>query len=351
MKSTVIKRLCNIFLLLIFIVIIFTPLYQARFNLLPELQSSEKRKLASKPELNLSTLKIFPEKYNKFFNDTFPFRNNLIQLHNLVKVKYFHVSPIASYVIGKDEWFFYTGSYNDLWGGAPYTTEQLETIVRIRNAHNAIFKENDIYFILITIPDKQTIYPEYIPLIAGKRTHESRLAQEIAYFRKHSDVNFIDLREPLKKAKQIHPVYYKSDTHWDAYGSFIAYQEIAKNLSQHFDITPLSLSDFNITVKKTKANGDITKGLYMENEFSDVEINFGPKEKFDDNKIENEKLSKVIIYHDSFMDPKYKWSSTKLFKYHFDKVITITNNKTFDLEYIRKEKPDVVIYEVVERSI
>jgi|WetSurMetagenome_2_1015567.scaffolds.fasta_scaffold09895_3 alginate O-acetyltransferase complex protein AlgJ len=346
-----IRKIRNMALLLFFIVILSFPLYQLRYNLLPEVASGENRALATKPQLNLRTLGSFPKEYEKYFNDTFPFRNNLIQLHNIILVKFLQVSPVSGYVIGRNGWLFYKGEHKDLWGSKPYSDKELQYISSIISTHTTVLKESGIYYIRVMVPNKQTIYPEYAPFTTRKAS-ETRLAQLTQYLRGYDDINTIDLRKPLLEAKKQYPVYYKTDTHWNAYGGFIAYQEIMKNIAKHFDVSPLSSNDFNVTAKQTATHADIAKGLLMQDEFVDTEVYMKLKEKPEDYPaIKGRKLSKLIIYHDSFMDPQYPWSSVQYLRNHFEKIISITNNHTFDLEYIKKEKPDVVIYEVVERGI
>ncbi len=60
----------------------------------------------------------------------------------------------------------------------------------------------------------------------NKVNQQSRLDQLVDYMRSRSTVEVIDVRDDLRQAKQIEPVFDVTDSHWNAVGGYIAYTRI-----------------------------------------------------------------------------------------------------------------------------
>jgi len=82
---------------------------------------------------------------------------------------------------------------------------------------------------------------------------ETKLDQFYTYMRAHSTVEVVDLRPALFDARRIAPTYFKTDTHWNAFGGFVAGQEIVKKLP---GLEPLSLDSFELK-KNAEDGGDL----------------------------------------------------------------------------------------------
>jgi alginate O-acetyltransferase complex protein AlgJ len=74
----------------------------------------------------------------------------------------------------------------------------------------------------------------------------------------HSTVEVLDLRPALIAAKKSAPVYLKTDTHWNQFGSFIACENIVQTLARHQlpGLVSVALDAFDRT-NRIVAGGDL----------------------------------------------------------------------------------------------
>ena len=139
-------------------------------------------------------------------------------------------------IIGKDGWLFYTAdrSIDDYQGTNPYTPNQLREIGNKFDALNSQLQQKGVLLIVIIAPDKNTIYPQYLPGQIVKIGNQSRLDQFVDYMHQYRKTTVIDLRSDLITASKTEQVYYKTDTHWNPSAEYIAYAKIMSVLSQRY---------------------------------------------------------------------------------------------------------------------
>ncbi len=142
-----------------------------------------------------------------------------------------HVFPKA--VVGKDGWLFYTAEKNadDYQNVIPFSTDELARIQQNLDAVAEEYEKKGITFLIAIPPSKHSIYPEYMPDEIPVLGSESRLDQLISYLVLNGNTQLMDLRPLFLKEKKEKQIYYATDTHWNEYGAFLAYQEITKELS------------------------------------------------------------------------------------------------------------------------
>ncbi len=71
------------------------------------MKNTENRKLADKPVLNPDYLDPYPAEYEKYYNDNFSLRNQLVKLKSNLIANALQKSPMPDKVIfGKDGWLF-----------------------------------------------------------------------------------------------------------------------------------------------------------------------------------------------------------------------------------------------------
>ena len=200
--------------------------------------NTEKRALASFPEIpfNSKTLLQFPKGFEDYYNDHFGFRDVLTRRYHREMKKRFGQSGIPEVIIGKEGWYFYAADQllDDFRGLLPLTEKQLnswrEDHVRKRNW----LAKQGIRYLLVLVPDKQTIYPEYLPDYFRKAKGTTRIEQLMEYLKQDRDVTILDLRPSLLNAKSEKRLYQKTDSHWNDYGAFVGYKEMMNRISQWF---------------------------------------------------------------------------------------------------------------------
>ena len=158
--------------------------------------------------------------------------------------------------------------------------------------------------------------------------------------------------------------FHKTNTHWNDYGMFFGYQTLIKKLRNDFTkLKPLELNDFRIDSAISNEE-DLINLLSLKvhevryllhpkyiSKVKEVKKMFpAPKNYFrDTNDYERHFVCdynslKVLIFHDSFFQ-----NMPEFLKENFGETIFIWLNMNPDL--IQKFKPDIVIYERVERDI
>ncbi|MEM5787300.1 MAG: hypothetical protein AAGU11_08280 [Syntrophobacteraceae bacterium] len=363
--------------LVVFIACLWMPILQMGFNFFPEVESTEKRTLSSRPELvslSMGELKKFIPDYEKFFNERFGFRNSLVRWNNFIRTKILRVQqPIPDIVIGKDGWMFFNSTKDginmkDYCGLVPYSPVQLSEIRSSIEKDHALFKKKGILYVIVVSPSKHSIYPEHLPESIVRVSDRTRLDQVAEHLAGNPEVHFLDLRAPLLEAKRSFPVYYKTDTHWNRFGSFIGYREIMKHLSRTYpELQPRDLSDYIIRFHpNSAAGGDLAEMLSLKGMLRDDAVTVRSREpshsrlvdlvEFGDRKqcavrkfvSENPNCSSIrfLMLHDSFGNGLMGYLPE-----HFANSTFVTGMYESPNKSIDDEKPDIVVLELTERFL
>jgi hypothetical protein len=150
------------------------------------------------------------------------------------------ISPIPEAVLGTEGWLFYTGPVSDklldrhVRGRDPFSQDELERWRRLLLDRTRHFQSIGAKYVFVIAPNKESVYPEYLPGWIGPRLGPSRLDQLLAHLKSVPEVTVIDLRSALIADKVAAALYYRTDTHWNTRGAYSAYREIARVLEPHF---------------------------------------------------------------------------------------------------------------------
>jgi len=363
----------KIYLLVIpFLVILYFPLLNENFNWIKDIKSSENRRLASKPVMNINLLDPFPQKYEKYYEDHFPLRFRLIKSFNLFHIKLLNTSPIEDVIIGKQGWLFMGKQENDAHiGKDPLTNEQLAYITNELNRRKEYLEKRACQFYLMIAPSKGTIYPEFFSDDILKLNTLSWGEQLVTHLKKNSKLHVVDLYQSLRKQKQQDLLYYKTDNHWTELGAFYGSNALLSCINKDFNtISSLSLADFKLN-KSTKASGNISDMLAEKNIFADIDYKLIPKKGFraqdapksnyscpkgfpycwdyeNAREIKGSTKPKILIISDSFGGYLFPFVAEK-----FSKTVKIFDAWQYKLneEIVENEKPDIVVLLMLESSI
>lgn len=349
-------------------------------------ETSEKRALNQKPPLPNSwkSLRDFPEIWTAYFNDHFGWRREMIYLNSLLKVAALRTSPSGNVVIGRDGWLFFAGEESmwDYQGLVPLDAANRERIYRYLRAANKSLRENNIAFLVAIAPNKQSVYPEYLPASIRKIKSQTRLDQLLEYNVDNARLPILDLRPALQNAKQQQPQYHKTDTHWNAAGAFTAYREIIGALIPRFPLLrPYEIEDYTVRTSRTRG-ADLAALINLESYYSDTYLSLSPRlprpfrelplEYSPENVISAEltvidepDLPTAVIFHDSygpFLKPflSQHFRRTVYIRPHVliarkgstpDRPRTDVEPPKIDWDIVEREKPDVVILIFAERFL
>jgi alginate O-acetyltransferase complex protein AlgJ len=273
----------------------------------------------------------------------------------------------ARAVIGTDGWLFYTGdmSIQDYQKTLTVNVRNLNLII---DALGRIKEKTDQYggtFLLVIAPDKSTVYSQYMPdeiPVIGQVSNFDRLVERI---KKESNIQTLDLRAVLENEGNSSQIYYKTDSHWNCLGAFYAYNEIISKLADsHPGLQAYSLNDFQIISSQSSLlDLPSSMGLNLKEDMMDAVPKFDVKlstvsalDGVDIGKslrivVNSQKdLPDLLVYHDSF----YTACLNKFIEPTFSRTISLHYGDAGlaeQLDLIDKEKPDIVVFEFVERQM
>ncbi|MDD2814610.1 MAG: hypothetical protein PHP00_02590 [Thiotrichaceae bacterium] len=227
---------------------------------------------------------------------------------------------------------------------------------------------------ILLAADKDTIYPEYLPNWAQPvsdyaiNTLLANVSPEI----------YIDTRDILKnsKPKFSQPLYYKTDTHWNSLGGWVAFHHFMDKIIQ--TEKKLIEPQIELVSTNTRAGGDLGRFLNISGFLSDTEVMLdivNPKhidvEKYDFDtsqllgaggnapvpmsrvplliKSKNALNQKKVLWlRDSFgrvLSPLMAATFSEVLQLHYD----VVDSKRF-VQLVNTFKPDYVFISVVERE-
>jgi hypothetical protein len=331
---------------------------------------SEYRQLAAFPAVPVDrlTLNAYPGQFDAFFNDRFGFRTDLIRLLSVVQMRALRTSSSPKVIVGKHGWLYSA----ELPGGIDYqiarplSREELERWQHLLEARRDWLAARGIRYLFVPAPDKQTVYPEDLPRpLRRQHLAGSRLDQLLAHLRAHSDLPVLDLREPLRQAKAHERLFDVTDTHWNSRGAYVGYHRIMETLSPWFpQLHPLPRDAFD-EVAVVKKGGDLARMLDLDDQMPEESLGLvlkhprpvtpalpGIQVPMEPPAFALEqpdpRLPRAVMFCDSFTTQMFP-----LLAQHFQRLVIVWHQyyPTFHADFLERERPDVVIQEVVERKI
>ncbi len=344
----------------IFFLTLLVPVIGIFIGITSKTDNTERRALAKFPHLNKLPLQQYPKAFDSFWNDNFGFRNWFLDMYTGVKEGIFKSPPTPWYdTRGKDGWLFinpvspndYVGFYKHI----EFSETELEAVKNKFLAEKNWLKARNIDYMIVIVPDKDVIYPEYYPY-PNHLLFNIGLEQFINYFKKNTDIDIVYLKNAIMNGKKstILPLYYKTDTHWNNLGTFFGYQDVMKQVKKYYpNVDILNVDDFDIT-KVDSAGNSVGDLIRIDSHFIK-----SPEEKIsmklkDDSAKRIVKLSKVFMYGDSFsVNPNGSLlEGLNLFlRFNFNDVVESNYGYQLDFDEIEKAKPELVIRESVQRNI
>lgn len=141
-------------------------------------------------------------------------------------------------IVGQSDWLFlnennipYYRGINKIATGSEMK-KHIESYVRLNEMCKTVGKD----FVILICPEKEEIYPEYMPTMEIVDSIEVPIDVR-EYIKKYTDIKYLYPKEELIKYKKNYLVYKKYDSHWNTIGGYIAANELKKALG--LDVIPL----------------------------------------------------------------------------------------------------------------
>ena len=236
------------------------------FYKVAEVSEAEKRRPEEKPIFNVSNLDPYPKKYDRYFTDHFPFRQELIKTNAFLSYFIFHKSPLPDEVsLGKNGWLFFHQKELAVYSGKHTLTDiRINGLVNILRNRTLHYRAKGIHFYVAYAPINPDIYPEFLPVRFSRAPGGTVTDKIVRAIKADTVIPFIDLKEVLLATKTHEQLYYKTDNHWNWQGSWAGYQALMKRIAKDVPkVRPLTTADFYFgKIKESNGNLATMVGLY-----------------------------------------------------------------------------------------
>jgi len=345
----------------------------------PDTETNENRLLASFSEqpVTVEQWAQYPTVFESYMDDNFGFRRALQRTFHRLMVAT-GKSPLENILLGREGWLFTAHrSLTDQHRGAMrLNSRTLDSYVAAFRQQRTWVEQQGARHFLMPLPDKNTIYPEYLPEWA-RPVQPGRFAQLRAAMTDAGEP-FVDSLPNLAAAKERGEwIYWQTDTHWNCLGAYHAYQALmdsvqAAGAPHRKRITNRELG---LEARPPSPGGDMSQMLIMEDillerrdvgcslvfqdpvSFSAERLKDGAKHRNFIARPKNEVWryrqdvpvveSRALLFRDSFAHLLMPY----LVKSFDELVVAPHGELEFDERLVLEHQPDVVIYQFVERDL
>lgn len=274
------------------------------------------------------------------FLDDIPFRKSLAKFNTKLTRKITNSMYINStqVILGKNNWLFLRETQQDYERVNCFSEKQKEQITEQLLKLKGLLEESGIEFVIYIAPNKATIYPEYMPETIFQRNSVSRADDLIEYIRANSDIKVVDPKKELLEAKELDTIYYTSDTHWNELGGYVGVQVLLRELFGFED----KLTADKIVSYEGSRDGDLAKIGNITDIYKDTLLYEVPFVKLDSSFYSDKK---IYCIGDSF------WEAIEKYLPFYIKESKYVHFSELDCMNLFEYEPDIVVWELVERSL
>lgn len=318
--------------------------------------TSEKRQLAAMPSLkdeNGSFNKEFGIEFEEYLSDHFAFRSSMVTAYDKLSDILTKTSPQNNVIIGSDDFLYYAPTVNDYVNYSAVSETGAKHMARTLSMINDYAKKCNAELIFTSAPNKNSVYPEYMPSRYIQTESDDTLTMLEKYLA-CTDVKYCNLRSYLqeKAVSDDNLLYHKWDTHWNNYGALQAYDYLLDSMElSHYDYSDIKYS------KEKVWSGDLYTILYPEsdkkddNYIYDYEFQYNYIGRFrglDDLSIKTQNENgnnSLLMFRDSFAIALIPFLS-EIFS-----SATYQTASHYPVDIIEQQQIDFVVIEIAERNI
>ncbi len=310
----------------------------------------------------------FLAQLDAFLADRVRLRDGLITLHARTLVDVFDASPAPKLVVGREGWFYFndTVAIDQARGLATFDRAELERWQRVLEGRRDWLAERGIPFVVVLVPNKHIVYPEYLPRRFVRVSQDEQHAQLARHLAEHSDLVVIDLLPTLLETKGRERIYHKTDTHWNDIGAYTGYREIlaavADALPEYRDrlepvkVKPHRFEDRGIGLTSMAGLSAYHREQILQLDVADPQSEIlHPKRaqyaRFEREQrplahgVPNTALPRAVMFRDSFSNALIPYLSE-----NFRRVLYVWQ-RDLDPRFVEREEPDIVIQQIAGRLL
>jgi alginate O-acetyltransferase complex protein AlgJ len=193
---------------------------------------------------SVGDLFFFPGEFKYFIGNHFPLRDSLAKVHSLALMKMNGPSEVGRVVVGQADWMFLRMD-RDMSTMSVSQTKLLAFRDQFEQ-RAALCRSIGAEYRVMIVPTKENVYAEFLPDRYRKFAIRTSEMSVIGRFMrtKSERIPTIDLLARFMREKEISDLYFKSDSHWNEFGGFIACEELLRSLAggtNHFSATKYSI--------------------------------------------------------------------------------------------------------------
>jgi hypothetical protein len=311
------------------------------------------------------------KKINANFTKNFPLKQDYFGIYYQIKENIFKRLPFPEKVFKLDGGWYFLGdkdsnNLSESKGFLLFTKNEIERLVENLTYKRDWCKKNKIDYIMTIAPNKESVYGNLIPILQFGTNKKMIQLDSIC---KSLGIKFVDLGKQIPNNQKMIS-YHKADTHWNHYGAYFGYKEFIEKMNLWYPNKsieiPFPLYSYNFEKRWDENVGDLK---HMANEKRGAEIIVLVNKNGEKAKITNQIIKpkykifvdpkeyefrfiapvknniKIVFLRDSFCSYLLHY-----FKEHFKESVFIYQ-RDFDLHLLKKEKPEFIVEEIVERDI
>lgn len=307
-------------------------------------------------------------KIDEHLADRVRFRDGLITLHARVLVELFGASPSPKLLVGREGWFYFNDpvAVDQMRGIAQFEPAELERWQRVLEGRRDWLAEQGIPFVVVLVPNKHVVYPEFMPARMTRIAEDEQHAQLARHLKEHSDLEVVDLLPVMQAAKRKQRVYHKTDTHWNDVGAYLGYREILAAVARLLPAHRAGLEPVEVEARRYEGRGiGLTSmaGLSAYHREEIVQLTpvaprseiLQPKpaqyERFEREQrplahgVPESSLPRAVLFRDSFSNALIPYLSE-----NFRRVLYVWR-RDVEPRFVERERPDIVIQQIAGRLL
>lgn len=281
-----------------------------------------------------------------YFDSHFGLRQALITANAAADAAVFGESATSEVLLGTGGWLYYADTLADYTGADPMTARQLWCAARNLALMQEYTQAQGAAFLFVCAPNKNTVYPAHMPARYIRTQGPSDLDRLEALLAAQG-VAFCDVRSTLLSAQE--PAYYRTDSHWNGYGSALACDAILSALGRE---SALGEEEFSLHPHI----GDLYQMLYPASRKQEPGLSLARQREFqyvgtvrgaDDQLIRTQSggSGTLLAFRDSFGNALHEDLAEAFQSAVFSRAMP------YDLSVMRDAQPDTVLVELVERNL
>ncbi len=364
MNKPLLKKICTVSYTVLITTVCTVPFVGSLFKW--GSQSTENRTMLSMPKLLETTedsTKMnmeYTTELADYYSEHFGFRQELVTANAVLNETLFARSTNDKTTIGKDGWYYLNETLDDYTGASALSDRGIYRLKKTLDLMNQYSNESNITMLFFSAPNKNSIYPEFMPWHIRRSTESGNLDRLSALFSRDPNSDYyIDMKSRLLELKETESrdIYLKNDSHWNELGALAAYNAMQDNFNSRidkFDYMPIAVSDTHIT--EAYEAGDLTNTLYPSIQKTDLKYDLGIKKNFSADRPLTDLMAEIsttcqgryyneICYRDSFFNALININSNAFAKVRYTRAFP------YDMTAAKSGGYNIAVVEIAERNL